>query len=152
MIEGLEVAIAALVEKVTICEIYAEMYCRASLGSKLLLKLDTALPELYAAVIVFKVKARDYFEAGGVYIERIFTTIFAELQLGWKKFSITFKSFDIEFLPFIKEINAKEEVIRECADAVTMDRVRSMLFLSPHPPFYPAFPHTTQNLMHACRS
>ena len=43
---------------------------------------------------------------------------------------MAFKSFDIEFSPFIKEINAKEEVIRECADAVTKDRVRSMFFPS----------------------
>ena len=70
MIEGLEVAIAALVEKVSICEFYADMYCRVSLGPKSIKKLDTALPELYAAVIVFKVKARDYFEAGGMYIEK----------------------------------------------------------------------------------
>ena len=35
------------------------------------------------------------------------------------------KSFDIEFQPFIEEINAKEGVIREYADAATMERVRS---------------------------
>ena len=55
--------------------------------------------------------------------------MFAEPQLGWKKSLITFKSFDIEFLPFIQEINAKEGVIRELADAATMERVRSMLTL-----------------------
>ena len=33
--------------------------------------------------------------------------------------------FDIEFQPFMEEINAKEGVIRECADAATMERVKS---------------------------
>ena len=133
LIEGLEVAIAALVEKVSICEFYAEMYSRAPLDSQSITKLDTALPELYAAVIVFKVKARDYFEAGGKHVEKIlsYIVLFAEPQLGWKKLSITFKSFGIEFQPFIQEINAKEDVIRELADAATMERVRSMLSFLP---------------------
>ena len=34
------------------------------------------------------------------------------------------KSFDIEFQPFIEEINVKEGVIQKFADAATMNRVR----------------------------
>ncbi|KAF8436126.1 hypothetical protein BGX38DRAFT_1215711 [Terfezia claveryi] len=64
--------------------------------------LESALPELYAAVIVFAVKARAYFEARG----------------------LCAKSFDIEFQSFIKDINSKERVIRECADAATMEKIR----------------------------
>ena len=45
-----------------------------------------------------------------------------------KKVANAFKSFDLEFQPFIEEINAKEGVIRECADAATMERVRSEYF------------------------
>ena len=71
VIEGLEVAIAALVEKVSMCEFYAEMYYRVPLGPQSVKKLDSALPELYAAVIVFTAKARGYFEAGGTYVELI---------------------------------------------------------------------------------
>ena len=71
MIEGLEVAIAALVEKLSICEFYAEIYYRVPLGSQSIKKLDSALPDLYAAVIVFGFKARAYFEAGGTYMEYI---------------------------------------------------------------------------------
>ena len=83
----------------------------------------------------------------------------------WKKFSITFKSFDIEFLPFIQEIKAKEDIIRELADAATMERVRSMFILyppfppsPPPPPLSPAcdYPNSTnyvgQNLTLACRN
>ena len=71
VIEGFEVAIAALLEKMTICEFYA-IYIGASLrsqstGNSVQIQriLDSALPELYAAVVVFAVKARTYFEARG---------------------------------------------------------------------------------------
>ena len=70
MIEGLEAAIAVLLEKLAISEFYAGIY--AALPSQpipndlqLQSTLNSALPELYAAVIVFAVKARTYFEAGG---------------------------------------------------------------------------------------
>ncbi|KAF8432505.1 hypothetical protein BGX38DRAFT_1225751, partial [Terfezia claveryi] len=71
--------------------------------------LDSALPELYASVIVFAVKARAYFEARGL-----------------KKVANTLKSFDIEFQPFIEDINAKEKVIQRCADAATMEKIRDI--------------------------
>ena len=53
--------------------------------------------------------------------------MYAKPKSGVKKFSSILKSFDIEFQPFIEEINAKEEVIQECADAATMERIRSMI-------------------------
>ncbi|RPB18295.1 hypothetical protein L211DRAFT_124964 [Terfezia boudieri ATCC MYA-4762] len=116
VIEGLEVAIAALLEKMTICEFYAGLYVGAPLTSGSAANslqrqriLHSALPELYAAVIVFEVKARAYFEARGL-----------------KKVTNTLKSYDIEFQPFIEDINAKERVIRECADAVTMEKIRNI--------------------------
>ena len=132
-IEGLEAPIAVLVEKVSVCEFYAEMYHRVRLGSQSSKKLHSALPELYAAVLVFAAKARDYFEAGGTYVEYIcLYVMFAEPQLGWKKrFPRPFKPFDVAFWHFIKEINAKQGVIQQCTDATTMERVRSMLILSP---------------------
>ena len=34
--------------------------------------------------------------------------------------------FDIEFQPFIEEIDTKETVIRECADAATMERIKGL--------------------------
>ena len=46
-------------------------------------------------------------------------------KLGKGKSTSTLKSFEVEFQPFVKEINAKEEAIRECADAATMERIRS---------------------------
>lgn len=38
-----------------------------------------------------------------------------------EKFGTTLKSFDIEFQPFVNEIKEKERIIREYADAATMD-------------------------------
>ena len=52
---------------------------------------------------------------------------YAKSKLGIKTVANIFKSFDIEFQPFIEEINAKEGVIREYADAATMERIRSMI-------------------------
>ena len=46
----------------------------------------------------------------------------AKPKPGMKKIT---NVFDIEFQPFIDEINVKEGVIRECADAATMERVKS---------------------------
>ena len=36
------------------------------------------------------------------------------------------KPFDIEFQPFIQEIDEKEVVLQKYADAATMERVKSM--------------------------
>ena len=44
-----------------------------------------------------------------------------------KKLAITLKPFEVEFQPFIEEINTKEGVIRGYADAATMERIRSMI-------------------------
>lgn len=44
-----------------------------------------------------------------------------------KRFGCTLKPFDIEFQPFIDEIDAKERVIRECVDVATMKRVQGMV-------------------------
>ena len=68
MIEGFEAAIAVLIEKVTMCEFYAGIYIGVRLPSgsaELQRMLSSALPEFYAAVIVFVVKARSYFATGG---------------------------------------------------------------------------------------
>ena len=73
VIEGLGEAIGALLEKVTLCEFYANMYTGVSTANRLQLQkmLDSALPELYAAIIVFAAKARNYFEAKGTYTSHL---------------------------------------------------------------------------------
>ena len=48
-----------------------------------------------------------------------------EPNSGIKRFTIILRSFDLEFQPFIDEMNAKEQVVRGFADAATMQRVRS---------------------------
>ena len=69
VVEGLEAAIAVLLEKMAISEFYAGIYAvlpsHPTASPQLQRTLNSALPELYAAVIVFAVKARTYFEAGG---------------------------------------------------------------------------------------
>ena len=68
-IEGLEVAIATLLEKMPLFEFYAGIYFGVTLPSQstaLQSTLDSALPEFYAAIIVFAVKARTYFDTKGM--------------------------------------------------------------------------------------
>ena len=134
--EGFEVAIAALLEKMSICEFYTRIYSGVSLPSSSTANslqpqdmLDSALPELYAAVLVFAVKASTYFNARSMYIicEYKMSLHYAKQRLGSEKFAITMNPFDIEFQSFIDEINAKEGTIRECADAATMEGIRSMI-------------------------
>ena len=61
----------------SICEFYSEVYAGVSLPSQSTVNsqqlqnmVDFALPELYAAVIVFAVKATNYFKARGMYVVR----------------------------------------------------------------------------------
>ena len=70
-IESLEAAIETIVSKMAICEFYANVYVETmqmglSLASdqmthRLQQSLDSALPEFYAAVLVFTAKACQYF-------------------------------------------------------------------------------------------
>lgn len=61
------------------CEVYARIYDEVELQStmdtlQLQRMLDSALPNLYGAVIVFAVKARTYFEASGMYLYNMRST------------------------------------------------------------------------------
>ena len=87
VIEGLEAAIAVLLEKMAISEFYAGIYVALpsrSTANNLQLQrtLISALPELYAAVIVFAVKARTYFEAGGASHTFVFRGVY---QITYRK-------------------------------------------------------------------
>ena len=58
---------------------------------------------------------------------------YTEPNTGVKKLAKPLKAFDLEFQPFIEEINAKELVIREFAGAATMGRVKSKYGVRPAP-------------------
>ena len=73
--EAFEVATTALLNNLLMCESYAKIYNGVLLPSEstentlqLKEKLESALPELYAAVIVFSVKAQTYFEDKCTYL------------------------------------------------------------------------------------
>lgn len=139
IIEGFEAAIAVLIGKVTICEIYARIFIGVhqspSESAELHSVLNSALPEFYAAVVVFVVKARSYFQDGGTdtyHFECQVYKICDEVMLieppsAMKKFILALKSFSTEFQPLIEEMNAKEEVISKCASIATMGRIEGMI-------------------------
>lgn len=65
--ECLEETMMTILEKVGMCDFYAGIYAGASTASmprKVQDTLQSALPQLYAAVIVFSIKAREYFLSG----------------------------------------------------------------------------------------
>ena len=112
--------------------IYTGVGLHAAMGDtgKLHDVLDMALPELYAAVIVFTIKARQYFEARCKLAlqmtseERMLDT--ENNSLGVKKAVNMMKPFAIEFQPFIDDITGKEKTVQECADMATRERIRGM--------------------------
>jgi len=69
--ESLEAATETIIAKMAICEFYANVYLETTqtgftlsndqMTYSLQHSLDSALPEFYAAVLVFSVKARQYF-------------------------------------------------------------------------------------------
>jgi len=71
-IESLEAAIETIVSKMAICEFYANVYVETiqmgltlasdQMTRRLQESLDSALPQFYAAVLVFSAKARQYFD------------------------------------------------------------------------------------------
>ena len=118
--EGPEVAIAVLLEKIFICELYTGIYAENSLQQSI---LGSALPELNAAVVVFSAKVRTFF---GTYIDvfRCHQTVL--IKVVSKPTVFTFQEFFIAVQPFFKEINVKEEVIRQFSDSAALERVRGM--------------------------
>ncbi|KAF8421789.1 hypothetical protein EV426DRAFT_188790 [Tirmania nivea] len=112
--EYFEGAMVTIMDKMAVSAFYAGIYTGVGLQTamgdtgKLYEVLNMALPELYAAVIVFAIKARQYFEAR--WIEKAVNML---------------KPFAIEFQPFIDDITGKEKTVHECADMAMMERIRS---------------------------
>ncbi|KAF8421808.1 hypothetical protein EV426DRAFT_608034, partial [Tirmania nivea] len=111
--EYFEGAMVTIMDKMAVSTFYAGIYegvCFHTVmgdAGKLYEVMGLALPEFYAAVIVFAIKARQYFEA------------------RWVKMAINMlKPFAIEFQPFIDDISRTEKTIKECADMATMERNR----------------------------
>lgn len=122
------------------CNFYASIYTGISLdsastaftGGSLELDniLDVALPKLWASVLIFSIKARQYFDAkcndrqylccpddrGCILIS----------LLGMRKVVNITTPFAIEFQQLIDDINNSAKVVRECADGATMQRIKSM--------------------------
>ena len=69
--EAFDVATTAILDNLTKCECYAKIYNGPSESientPELKKRLESALPELYASLIVFSVKAETYFEAKCTY-------------------------------------------------------------------------------------
>ena len=131
-VEYMEDAMSTIMMKVSMCEIYAGIYegVLSNLGP-FRDTLFSALPHFHACVIVFLIKIREYFHARCKRILLIITKPIHKQRLisnphllGITKVPNVLKPFDVEFGPLIAEIDAKEKVIRECADSATMERIK----------------------------
>ncbi|KAF8423279.1 hypothetical protein EV426DRAFT_574568 [Tirmania nivea] len=98
--------IRAIVQ-MAVCEFYSSVYGETLKVDGLQKTLDLALPEFYAAVLVFSVKARQYLVPSNVI----------------KKLGNILKPFAVELQPFIQDISDKEARVRKCADMATMERI-----------------------------
>ncbi|KAF8432863.1 hypothetical protein BGX38DRAFT_1146287 [Terfezia claveryi] len=113
--ECFEGTIMTIMNKMAVSAFYAGIYIRVGLDTamgdsgKLYEALDMALPEFYAAVIVYAIKARQYFDA------------------RWDKNTVNMPTpFAVAFQPFIDDISGKEKSVQECVDMATMERIRAL--------------------------
>jgi len=104
-----------IITKMADCEFYACMYAeflQVTLSTHQTTQsfkqsLDSALPEFYAAVLVFSVKVKGYFAS----------TTAAKITTHLTPFAITFQ-------PYLDKIDEAQCVIRELADKATMQRIK----------------------------
>ncbi|KAF8446873.1 hypothetical protein BDZ91DRAFT_702955, partial [Kalaharituber pfeilii] len=116
----LETTIATILDKIALYQFYDNIY-RDILALDMLSLvtpssaatmhtpqqiLASSLPELYAAILIFSVKARQYFDPS-------FTRI--------RKSGSIWRTTAVDFQPFIDEIFEKERRVRECADMAKME-------------------------------
>ncbi|KAF8456509.1 hypothetical protein BDZ91DRAFT_839604, partial [Kalaharituber pfeilii] len=116
----LETTIATILDKIALYQFYDNIY-RDILALDMLSLvtpssaatmhtpqqiLASSLPELYAAILIFSVKARQYFNPS-------FTRI--------RKLGSIWRTSAVEFQPFIDEIFEKERRVREYADMAKME-------------------------------
>jgi len=128
--ECFEGIMVTIMDKMAVSAFYAGIYTGVGLvgdTSKLHKILNMALPELYAAIMVFVIKAQRYFDARckmALYI--IIEHMLKKNYLGVKKAVHMLKPFAIEFQPFFDDITGKEKTVQECADMATMERIRGV--------------------------
>ncbi|CAG8772684.1 16347_t:CDS:2, partial [Acaulospora colombiana] len=114
-VEMLEGALKTIAVSMANCEFYASIFTEAldrqftSPGTTLgwEKQLETALPEFYAAVLVFSIKLRGYF---------------MPLHLG--RFANPFKPFSESFRLHLTKIENKEKILKQLATMATMESVK----------------------------
>jgi hypothetical protein len=118
-LDCLENAMETIVLTMADCEFYERIYASSKLPSQQVLlrspetterfrqEVDSALLELYAAVSVFMVRVKLYFEK--------------------PSFMGALKPFTVEFGPLLEGIRTREGILRKLADQASMDGIRGML-------------------------
>ena len=115
------------------CEFYASIYAESlqvilsthqtTLSFKEI--SDSALPEFYAAVVVFSVKVKAYFASTAIgefcFPRRDIQTHFLAKRV------IPLAPFSTEFQPYLDKIDESQSVVRGLAEKATMQRTKGIL-------------------------
>jgi len=130
-LKSLEEALGTITTKMAYCQFYATMYAES-----LQITLDSnqtttafregmasALPEFYAAVLVFSVKASAYFLPSGSGKLSHLPRCRVEINYTLAKLTNYLKSFSVTLEPFINDINATQHKVQDFADMATMEKI-----------------------------
>jgi len=139
--DSLEAAMVTIVERMAICEFYAQIYdegLRVSLATTTTTKafdnsLDTALKNLYAAVRAFLDKAVEHFNPENSMVpEQIIYRYHVSNGLCTvaKKVMNHLKAFSVTMQPLIQDISDKEKVVEKYAGMATMGRIKGLSSIS----------------------
>ncbi|KAI5855407.1 hypothetical protein BZA05DRAFT_239288 [Tricharina praecox] len=111
-IEALECALSTIITTMANCKFYSRICANAlrSSPTPLLDELEAALPEFYAAVLVFSIKAKHYF-APPSYLGRVTQHL---------------KPFSSGILPYLDDIERMKSQLKDLAEMAEMERVHDL--------------------------
>jgi hypothetical protein len=123
-----------IIVKMAECEFYASIYAESlqvTLSShQTTLSFEessySALPEFYAAVVVFSVKAKAYFASTAVG-ESSFLRGDIHRLIYLARLAKPLTPFSILFQPYLDKIDESQSVVRGLAEMATMQRTKGML-------------------------
>ena len=137
--DSLEAAMVTIVERMAICEFYAQIYdegLRVSLATPATTeafdeKLDAGLKDLYAAVRAFLDKAMEYFDPqnsgmGSKWVSNRYHVSNGCVNTVVKKVVNHLKPFSVTMQPLIEDILDKEKIVEKYATMATMERIKGL--------------------------
>jgi hypothetical protein len=90
-------------------------------------QLQRALPEFYAAVVVFSIKAKSYFKPSTLGTANAACIAYADGNIHIEgRINKPLRPFSVGFKAYLAEIENKEKTLRELANMATMDGIKGL--------------------------